>query len=314
MPKRSTESFENELKVNLRLLAKSCAEFDRGDLDEFRNIARALRLIFTPDVQNRGLSLIELAGNAEIELIDTGSYAHRLSLGPEFALVAIVAGTRTAGCRAPLNIAPQKRPVDLQFWLDGYPIVRDPEGKDYTRLALIKAVANLAGSTHYPEDVRAHFLRLQGISVDGMRFGIPTNLKHRDFEKHSLRQIAFEVLYSLGGHSPNIVADDDALIMMGQEFLLYPGRRTNVSVLLRQNGHKPGKIRPPAGVGLKGMMVKLPYEDTLPSAPCPCHSDLSFQDCCMTAREFPPAFIDTFERKFGLGAYRPEDACRRPGQ
>lgn len=40
MPKRSQRDFQAELDANLHLLSKACDEFDRGDLHEFRHIAR----------------------------------------------------------------------------------------------------------------------------------------------------------------------------------------------------------------------------------------------------------------------------------
>lgn len=186
---RPQSDFEAELQANLHLLKKACQEFDRGDLDEFRNIARAVRLIVTQDVQNGGQSLLELAGRGAVQMLDTGTYAHRRSIVPEFALIAIVLGPQTVGCKAPLDDAPSKRMVGLQDWLTGYPIIDDREGGVFNRLRLIKSVANSGGSTHFPADVRAYFARLQDLAITGKRRGQGIEVNYRDFEKHTLRQI-----------------------------------------------------------------------------------------------------------------------------
>lgn len=314
MAKRTEEDCTAELNANLRLLSKSCAEFDRGDLDEFRNMARALRLIIVPDAQNDNKSLIELAGREQDGLIDSGVYAHRLSIAPEFALVGIVAGHKTFGCRAPLSFTPRTRRVPLSEWLSSYPVIRDPTERAYTRLELVKFVANLGGATHFPENVRAHFKKLQDIAIEGTRYGFQTKYRYGDFEKHTLRQIAFEVSLSFTGESAGIAAEDGTMVMMGQEFLLYPGRRTYVSVVMNQVGSKPGKIRPLATSSLSGLRITLPYPDTEPSAECPCDSGLPFKDCCATPHEFDSDFMKDFERNHGLGLFRPNEAVRRPGE
>jgi hypothetical protein len=72
---RSLSEFQQELDAQLHLLRKAAHEFDRGDLHEFRNIARALRVIFSGD-DHGNVSLLELAGQGGMALPDTAPELH----------------------------------------------------------------------------------------------------------------------------------------------------------------------------------------------------------------------------------------------
>lgn len=204
--------------------------------------------------------------------------------------------------------------MSFAVWLSGYPIIDDRNfGKTYNRLELIKLIANSGGATHYPEKARAHFSRLQDVGVEATRYGLPTKIKFRDFEKHTLRQVAHELLVSVRADSKPIQAEAGALVLGSHEALLYPGRKLWTSVDLRKAESPNRSGAAMVQTSLNGLVIKLPYEGTADGSACPCDSGEQFEGCCKQEREFSAAFVEDFERKHGFGQFRPVEASRKPG-
>lgn len=302
---RTKNDLEEQLKAQLHLLRKSAHEFDGGDIDEFRNIARALRVIVAAD-DHGNPSLIELATTIEVELWDTRMVAHPRSLSPSFSLAGIVLGPQTVGCRAFLDDAPHRAMTKFGSWLV-QEVVDDKAGGTFNRIRLIKAIANLAGGTHYPPDVRDYFKKLQSLSVTASRRNKNIEQKYSDIEKHSLRQIAHEVIKSFDDSYERKGQFEIGSLMIGPgELIPYPGRKLTMSVIANvKKGPAIFLSPPPHGfTGIGGPVAKLPYEGVGRKALCPCGSGLQFRNCCIEPHDLPEEIIERFEKHFKLGKYR----------
>lgn len=301
---RTPEELAAELDAQLHLLRKACAEYDAGDLHEFRNIARALRLILAKDDFGNA-SLWCLAGHAETPIRDSRPAVHPLNIAPFFGLAAIVIGSDTIGCRPLLDAASGKSNAPAQEWLEQV-IIDDKAGGIFTRHRLIKAVANLGGATHFPPDVRAYFSNLQEMGVKAIRAGQPIEVNYRDIEKHSLRQIAHEVICAYDSNyrrTPPFVGG--SLVVCGFEMVLVPGRQVEMGAIVKKTP-APVIFAPQAnGIeGITGPEVKLPYEGVAKNAPCICHSGLRFKNCCQRPGKVSADFVEEFRQRHRLGKYR----------
>lgn len=230
---------------------------------------------------------------------------HPRSISPYFALAAIVLGPQTVGCRALLDDGPNRVPTDLTVWLE-QTVVDDKEGGIFNRLRLIKAVANLGGGTHFSPDIRAYFAKLQDMGVTASRNGTTVRQTFVDVEKHSLRQIAHEVLASFDDRYRRLGQFEPGTLMIGPpSTVLYPGRKMQLAPIVKLKAGPAVMLKlPPHGfTDLRTSAVKLPYEETSAKSPCPCGSGLRFKACCSEARDFPPSFIEKFERQYSLGEF-----------
>jgi hypothetical protein len=214
----------------------------------------------------------------------------------------MVLGSHTVGVRAPLDDAVGSAPVSVSRWLATV-VIDDRQGGSFNRLRLIKAAANSGGATHYPPEIRNYFERLKSFEITAHRHNQHASMPYHEFEKHSLRQIAHEVI---GGFDPKYrrasQIEAGAMMLHGTEAIPYHGRRLDIRTSIRS---KPAPAilmsAPPHGfAGIAGPMMKLPYEGTPPRAPCPCGSGLKFKACCSEARDFSPEFIAEFEKRHGL--------------
>ncbi len=302
--KRDRAEFQKEMQVQLRLLRKAAHEYDSGDIDEVRNIARALRVIFADDDQ-RGASLLTNAGMDDTEFKDTSFVPHHMNIAPYSALVCAVLGPVTVGYRAMLDSSPKLRKISLSSWLTDV-VIDDKGGEKFNRLRLIKAISNLGGATHYPADVRSYFARLQSMKITAKYRDAKTTHSFHDIEKHSLRQVAHEVIATFDSayrRSPQF--EDGALMITGCEAILYPGKKitklfstqakgANRGVTLA--GHESYEI-------LEILNLRVSYEGWGRKRDCICGSGLKFRDCCSISRKFNLSFIDEFEKKHLLGRY-----------
>lgn len=298
---RTDEDLKAELDAQLYLLSKACREFDAGDMLEVRNMARALRLILTSDAHGEP-SLWRRVKLETVTFPDTRIPSHPKNIVPRFSLTGIVLGNRTIGVRAFLEDADIQAQVPLDEWLE-HIFADDHEGNSFSRHRLIKAVANLAGGTHFPSDIRTYYKKLEDQKIVATRDGTDIEITLRDVEKHSLRQIAFEVLHACGlSDGKGVRAEPGAILMRSMSMILYPGRSLHFSHEMRtKQASAPFANEPEHGLdSISGFMVRLPYEGTEKNSRCPCGSGLRFKQCCVSARDFDKRFIEDFERRHSL--------------
>jgi hypothetical protein len=301
---RSDDETTEELQIQLHLLSKACHEFDNGDLHETRNVARALRVLLTEDAHGDP-PLIERAGHAEKLFPDTRSLTHPRNILPQFSLTGVVLGTQTIGARALLEDAEVNAEVPYRRWREQI-FADDREGNIFSRHRLIKAVANLAGGTHFPSDIRNYYRKLEQVALVGRKDGEEVEVPLRDLEKHSLRQIAFEILRAFERtDGRGVRAEPGATLYRSFSLILYPGRKvhTSVQAKMKQTLVPFANSKEHGLDSVGGLPTKLPYEGTRTNAPCPCSSGLRFKRCCAVPHDFDAVFIDAFERRHSLGKY-----------
>ncbi|WP_143435397.1 SEC-C domain-containing protein [Henriciella aquimarina] len=300
---REVDEARAELDVQLRLLRKSCHEFDSGDSDETRNISRALRVICADDNGHNNPCLLSLAQRDNVDFIDTSFQYNPYNIAPEFGLIVAVLGPQTAGPKAFLDTYEQARNVSFSNWLNAT-IIDDKEGTTFSRLRLLKAMANMGGGTHFPRDLRPFFTRLREYKFTAQMTFTDKEIPLLGAADQSMRQIAHEVLKSLDpSYQRSIWVESGAMMAGKTQTILLPGRKMIMSMITRtiKNGvtiqGAPSAIR-----GIAPPTVKLPYEDTARNAACPCGSGIKFKKCCETAREFDADFMAEFRRSRGLSA------------
>ncbi len=301
--RKSDQELSNELAAQFHLLRKACAEYDAGDLHEFRNIARALRLILTDD-QFGNPSLWNLAGQGNVQIRDSRLRLHPLNIAPYFGLVAIVMGSNAFGCRPLLDNASGRQDMLLNEWLEQV-VIDGKDGEVFSRLRLIKAIANTGGATHFPPEIRNYFSKLQDMGVHAIKNGQPIEVKYRDIEKHSLRQIAHEIICAYDSSyrcSPNL--DPNSLVVSGIEFVLLPGRQIEMGAIIKKTPSPA--IMMPRDDGIEGIQgpVIHPYDAAVPTAVCVCQSGLLYKYCCLEPGMISSEFVDEFRRRHRLGSYR----------
>lgn len=292
---RTDSDHQDELEIQLHLLEKACREFDAGDLIEVRNTARALRVILTAD-SHGDASLIERVHTKKKLLPDTRILTHPLNIAPEFKLTGVVFGQKTAGVRAFLDTAGTNGEVPYDEWME-QTIADDKEGTYFSRHRLIKAVANLGGGTHYPSDIRRYYAKLENAEITASSNDEEMTVRLRDVEKHSLRQISFEVLRAFGrADRRGVRAEYGATLIRSMSSVLYPGRGIRTDIRMKARAAPAVQTEENKLDSISGFMTKLPYEGTGRNDSCPCKSGLKFKNCCETARDFDPAFVDAFEK------------------
>ena len=298
---RSESEAQNELQVQLRLLRKACHSFDDGDQDETRNISRALRVLCADDESHKNPCLLTQANRSSGTFLDTRFRFHKKNIAPEFALIAAVLGPVTAGPRAFLDTYESSSNVSFSEWLDGT-VIDDKEGTVFSRLRLLKAMANMGGGTHFPRELRPFFKRLQEYKFTAQLTFNDKEIPLLGAADQTLRQIAHELLKSLDPQYSRPIWTESGSLMAGKaELILLPGRKLVMSMSARtiRNGVAV-KGMPSAIQGIAPPSVKLPYEGTPRNAPCPCESGVKFKSCCETARDFDAEFIAEFKRRHGL--------------
>lgn len=303
---RTSAEFSEELEIQLHLLTKSAHEFDDGDIHEYRNIARALRLIYDKD-DHQNPSLLELAGKAQVQILDTRMVVHPLNISPYFGLAGMVYGESTVGCRAFLDDAPDESFIARKDWLED-PVVDDKQGTIFGRLRLIKAVANIGGGTHFPPEVREYFSRLQALGMTAVHNGKNIEQRYFDVEKHSIRQVAHETLRTFLKDYHRGAQFESGAIMVGPlECVMLPGRKLSMNVLSKSKDRVANIADfSQEFTGFGASHIPLPYDKMTKKQACACRSGLMFGQCCSEEREFDNEFMEAFMRRYNLlGRWKP---------
>jgi len=202
----SLRELEEALQEQLKMLRKSCEDFDRGDVFEAKRIAVHLRILWHNTQQSTGLaSQLNLAN----EVVDTAfvvppTFVNSESPEPtsdERRLFAI------GGSRAyvplfdhgPAGVS--KAP--FTHWWEGT-VISDGEGHKFTRKDLVLAVVNTDGGAHVDPKLDLAYYALTRKETFGVIRVAPTD-DPKVFKKVetpspvavTLRQIGHETLKSL---------------------------------------------------------------------------------------------------------------------
>lgn len=297
---RDKSAFIEELRIQQRLLKKAVDEFDKGGIDEVRNITRALRILCLQD-QHGNPSLIEMAGEHTRHFFDTSIRTHRHNIIPELSLTVAVIGPISLGPKAPLDTVMERRKMTFKEWKE-QTIIDDRCGVVFDRNRLIKTVSNTDGGTHYPPDVRPFFKRLKEMAFTAQRDNDSVEISMKGLENHSIRQIAHEIIISFDpNYKRPICVENGTLILCAMEAFIYPGRRMTFGMQTRTmlDGYAI-QGQPHGFTSISGPRIELPHHKTGKNDPCPCYSGLKFKNCCSESREFDEEFIKKFKKDRGF--------------
>jgi len=202
----SRPELEEALQEQLKMLRKSCEDFDHGDLFEAKRIAVHLRILWHNTQQSTGLaSQLNLTN----EVVDTAfvvppTFVHSESPEPpsdERRLFAIGGSRAYAPLfdRGPAGVS--KSP--FAKWWEGT-VISDGEGHKFTRKDLVLAVADTDGGAHVDPKLDSAYYALTRKETFGVIRVAPTD-DPKVFRKVAtpspvavtLRQIGHETLKSL---------------------------------------------------------------------------------------------------------------------
>jgi hypothetical protein len=174
---------EGHLEEQMAFLRKSVAEYDRGDLTEYKRISATLRILLHDTSQSH--SIIGQLGLASIPFSSAAVPLDDRNRGSQFSLAA-VAGTKF------LPVFDQPSPVrnlSFQDWWSE-PVMRDGYGQTFTRKYIVLAVANQDGGSHVDPQIDEAYHRLKNESSLGFRTIDTTNGRPDTFEESDLRPVA----------------------------------------------------------------------------------------------------------------------------
>jgi hypothetical protein len=234
---RDRASFENQLERQLNFLRRSALEFDRGNHDEAIRLATTLRVLLH-DTQNSTSLLTHLGIKNHLRFIDTGLYRDRLNQALDQWVAEVSPGNIIAGVTpgeaglVEVGIGPDGKPgwfpplrerrfpdgspkarasiepQQFENWWNT-PLVEASNMRQFSRLELVKIMANQDGGAHVDAslDQDYHDLNFDHLGVQ-MEVGI--NLPDRTMDTSyqppplrnnvafaSVRQIAFEFLLTM---------------------------------------------------------------------------------------------------------------------
>ena len=208
---RSKEEVAGALQEQVSLLRLACDNFDAGAVVAARNMAAQLRTLLWQPSSGRAQSkalLAQVTMPRQFLSLAFSISEKRLSILqgpgvgrgpgiPSCGLVHAIVASDGASFFAPLD---EVRPVNRRWlpfaeWVST-PVLRDYRGHEFSRMDLIKHVADTDGGAHVDLGLDLGYAEVKtGISLGWRVEATGTYVK--DLEAHCLRQISHEVLSTL---------------------------------------------------------------------------------------------------------------------
>lgn len=197
----------DELKAHLRdsvgFLNASCASFDSGFLGEAKRLATTIRVLLH-DTQN-SKSLLGLLGvKNSIKYVTTANIDKPGNILGHHGLVGFRMGPGGPSYWAPLDKGPPNRysrpPCDFAVWWNEE-VINDRKGGAFNRRDLVLALANKEGGAHVDPKLDPSYAALT--RGNSLGWQVPDGNASRplgDVELHSARQIAYELLHTIGNN------------------------------------------------------------------------------------------------------------------
>ncbi len=210
----SQQELEEELGTQLHLLQKAVSAFDEGDSTEVRNIAGRLRLL----LKDKGSS-ISLLGQLKRKtaFLNTAFESKKpANLNTaHYGLVGIPVGLPYNTPIPHFNTSPSQS-LDFERWWN-MPVIIDMKGNSFSRGDLIHHLAEQAGGVHADPGLDmpyAELTKFNSLGLSQKKDGGEWEVL-KGAETASLRQIAYEVLSTLGVNSPIPKIKGDGYIIGG---------------------------------------------------------------------------------------------------
>ncbi|MBE0559912.1 MAG: hypothetical protein IH622_03640 [Ochrobactrum anthropi] len=181
---------------HLQFIRSSSNSFDQGAVGEAKRIAVSLRVLLHETPQSH--SILAQLGERQRDMVDTSDPYDPKNLLVHHGLVAVRAGT-SAGFFAPLDaLASLSRQRKFQDWWEKDIVLKNKDGKTYTRKQLVLFAANKDGGAHVDPNLDDEYSALLDGTAMGWRTGDGSPLA--DVMAHSIRQMAFELVETLDKH------------------------------------------------------------------------------------------------------------------
>lgn len=194
---RSKADLKNELIDQLNILRASCEAYDKGIHAAGKQISIILRVLLYGHGHSH--SLLDQLGHRNRRFYSSGFPFDPRNLASTFSLLLIRSSARGTeyspiiSCKVP-PVAPRLIPF-VEWWNEI--IIKDSLGKTFTRLSLVKHIADTDGGAHVDPGLEQDYEALsRGNSLGFVSFPSGEALHGRP-HLACMRQIAHEVLVTL---------------------------------------------------------------------------------------------------------------------
>jgi hypothetical protein len=202
--KRTRDEAYQDLRRQVHFIRKSCADFDRGDVDEATRLATPIvNIVFDKGTHT---SLLTQLNQKEIEFVDTATPDQPGNLIAYSGLYATFMGVGVIDLKPHLDdgLVPP-RLVDFDHWWNT-PVFNDRKETVFSRGDLLRFVRDTDGGAHIDPDLHEGYARLAKEKSDGWTMtvnGVEVKPKTGP-DQASLRQIAHEVMLTLKRAFPTL--------------------------------------------------------------------------------------------------------------
>lgn len=199
---QTEEDLRDQLKVQIGFLAQSSDAYDRGNVDEAKRLAIALRILLH-DKGRTSVSLLTLLNKKDILFYDTALEYNPNNLLSMPGLVMLKAGPDAGEYIPPLDMRCSKGKIPFPQWWSNIVVV-DIKGNKSTRKDLVLTVCEKDGGAHVDpklDEAYYAFSRSNSLGWKYQKDGVVQDFTGRP-ELASIRQVAYEVLKSLKDEFP----------------------------------------------------------------------------------------------------------------
>lgn len=194
---KSKDDLRREFAEQLQLLRFSCETFDKGFEASAKHIALVLRVLL--HLHGRSRALMDQLGYRSGKFISTARPINPRNLATDYPLLVM----RVSGgglTWLPLismedSISPPRAMPFSDWWLE--PILKDVQGRKFSRLTLVQHVADTDGGAHVDPELDEAYMDLSRNNSLGLTFTRDNSPPKNRPELACLRQIAHEVLSTI---------------------------------------------------------------------------------------------------------------------
>ncbi len=209
--KQSKSDLLNHLQDHISFLSLSAKSFDQGVEGEAKRIAVSLRVLLHDTSQSH--SLFKQLGQ-KISFFNTANKYAPDNLLSHHGLTALRVGNNESKHIAPLADRHKDKPLKQSFFHDWWneAVIVDKHKKKFRRRDLVLVLANQDGGAHVDPGLDEAYSRLSRENSVGWVTNVGgKEAPVRPVELASVRQICYEVLYTLKLKFPEFFTEDMTL-------------------------------------------------------------------------------------------------------
>ncbi len=193
-----------QLRKQIRFISKSAKEYDSGDADEAANIANHISMV----VHDSGMSksILTQLGKKDISFYDSAFPRDPRDVGSYQGLVVMEMSSNPKWGWVPLVFGgdgPSESWKSFDEWWNAT-VLDDRDGIEFTRRDIVLAVRDRDGGAHIDPELDESYVKMEKLKEFAFKFSVGgQEVKPRvGAGLASVRQIAFEVLTTLGKEFP----------------------------------------------------------------------------------------------------------------